>query len=55
MKNYFKFVVAIVGVTVATFGSVVNAHAKKQSQEVKCISYGTCGTDHAGATIEGQV
>ncbi len=55
MKNYLKFAVAIVGVTVATFGTVIKAQARKQADTVTCKSYGTCGTSNSGATIEGQV
>ncbi len=54
MKNYLKFVVAIVGVTVATFGAISSAKAKVR-EDVTCKSYGTCGTSNSGATITGQV
>lgn len=52
MKKNLKFLVAIVGITVATFGSITNA---KIAANVTCKSYGTCGTADNGATITGQV
>lgn len=54
MKKNLKFLVAIVGITVATFGSITNANAKIAAN-VTCKSYGTCGTADNGATITGQV
>ena len=54
MKNYLKFVVAVVGITVATFGSISKANAKVAKDSISCKSYGTCGTSNSGATIEGQ-
>lgn len=42
MKNYLKFMVAIVGITVATFGTITNANAKIAAN-VTCKGGGTCG------------
>ena len=42
MKNYLKFVVAVVGVTIATFGTISNAHAKARAN-VCCKGGGSCG------------
>ena len=53
MKN-LKFVVAIVGITVATFGNIVKTNAKPRPSAGDCLSYGFCGTTNEGATIEGQ-
>lgn len=41
MKNYLKFVVAVFGVTVATFGSI-NTNAKVNAN-VTCSGPGMCG------------
>ncbi|GEM55655.1 hypothetical protein [Flavobacterium branchiophilum] len=41
MKNYLKFVVAVFGVTIATFGST-NVKAKAQ-ENVTCSGAGHCG------------
>lgn len=43
MKNYLKFIVAVFGITIATFVSI-NATAKKGAVEnVKCLGSGHCG------------
>lgn len=58
MKNYLKFIVAVFGITVATFSTIdAKATGKKKdlSDPVKCISYGFCGTTHDGKTIEGHI
>lgn len=60
MKNYLKFVVAVFGVTVATFGSIANASAKivgrpKPICMTSCDnSISTCGTTPEGNTITGN-
>jgi hypothetical protein len=45
MKNYLKFVVAVFGITVASFGSISTASAKKSLNDdnVTCESTGNCG------------
>lgn len=45
MKNYFKFMVAIFGITVATFGSIskVNAANTLANDNVRCVGDGDCG------------
>lgn len=53
MKNYLKFVVAVFGITIATFSSL-NVNAKEIKDSVVCRSYGFCGTATNGAVIEGQ-
>ena len=53
MKN-LKFVVAIVGITVATFGTSYNAHAKQGL--IACKGAGTgCGYDANGNYFEGNL
>ena len=53
MKNYLKFVVAVVGVTIATFGAINNAHAKKMADNVRCTGGGSCGYMGDCTPIEG--
>ncbi len=46
MKNYFKFMVAIFGITFATFGSISNANAARTqdlNDNVRCTGDGDCG------------
>lgn len=52
MKNYLKFIVAIVGVTVASFGSISKANARVQAN-VKCTGGGSCGYMGDCTPIEG--
>jgi|GEM_PF-4277739 hypothetical protein len=51
MKN-LKFIVAVMGITVATFGSMT-VNAKGGTGAGKCIRTGQCGTTHAGQNIDG--
>ncbi len=55
MKNYLKFVVAIVGVTVASFGAINNAQARKMqdSGNVCCKGAGSCGYTGSCEPISG--
>ncbi len=48
-----KFIVAIVGITLATFGSVKESFARQRS--VKCVGGGSCGTTPEGNNISGSV
>lgn len=55
MKN-FKFIVAVMGITVATFGSISsNAAGSKGlgSNPGRCIRTGQCGTTNTGQNIDG--
>lgn len=55
MKNYLKFIVAVFGITIATFGSITTLHAKAVVNDGgSCYgeSY-TCGTAQNGGTIIG--
>lgn len=55
MKNYLKFVVAVFGVTIATFGIITNAAANIAPIIDGCDSSSrTCGTTPDGATITGN-
>lgn len=54
MKNYLKFVVAMFGVTIATFGSITKVTAKVNADGGHCKSYGFCGTANNGANIDGN-
>lgn len=55
MKNYLKFVVAVFGVTIATFGTITNANAKSASTNNSCdSSIKNCGTTPDGHTITGN-
>lgn len=51
MKN-LKFIVAVMGITVATFSSMT-ATAKGGTEPGRCIRTGQCGTTHAGQNIDG--
>lgn len=53
MKNNFRLMVAIFGMTIAIFGSM-SSNARKANTGGNCVSYGFCGTSHEGANIEGQ-
>ncbi len=53
MKNYAKLIVAVFGITAATFGSIADATANgmndlKKNDNVKCVT----GTDHCGYTSD---
>lgn len=47
-----KFIVAIVGITLATFGSIKESYARERTW---CVGGGTCGTTPTGGTILGSV
>lgn len=52
MKNYLKFIVAVFGITIATFGTV-SSKAKVITGSGKCLNSGNCGTADNGALITG--
>jgi hypothetical protein len=52
MKNYLKFVVAVFGITVATFGSI-NANAKASAIRCKSGSTEGCARVEGGGWIVG--
>ncbi len=62
MKNHFKIIVAVFGITIATFGNIYNVNAQDDLKkddgttkvEVKCKSYGYCGKTDDGMTIDGR-
>ncbi|WP_158615225.1 hypothetical protein [Flavobacterium sp. LS1R10] len=55
MKNYLKFVVAVFGVTIATFGTITNATAKIAPIDNSCDnSIKNCGTTPDGQNITGN-
>ncbi|RTY74321.1 hypothetical protein [Flavobacterium sp. LS1R10] len=55
MKNYLKFIFAVFGITIATFGSITDATAKIAPIMDGCDnSSRTCGTTPDGATITGN-
>lgn len=49
-----KFIVAIVAITLATFGSISNVNARKD-ERTWCVNGGSCGTTPTGQTISGSV
>lgn len=51
-----KFIVAIVGITLATFGNSFTASAiKKENQYIKsCTGNGICATTVSGESIDGN-
>jgi hypothetical protein len=53
MKNYLKYIVAVFGITIATFGTIT-AKAGTTKPVGTCPSYGFCGTTDSGATINGN-
>ncbi len=53
MKNYLKFIVAIVGVTVASFGTISKANAKVR-ENVCCKGAGDCGYTSDCTPISGS-
>lgn len=53
MENYLKYIVAIVVVTITTFGINSNVNAKIK-ETINCNSTGKCGTSSSGENIEGQ-
>lgn len=54
MKNSIKLIVAVMGITVATFGSLKANALKIGDPKVRCISYGFCGTTDSGQNIDGR-
>jgi|GEM_PF-6546556 hypothetical protein len=56
MKNYMKFMVAVCGITVATFGSISNASAATEiATNVRCTGDGDCGYTPDCKPIKGTV
>jgi hypothetical protein len=53
MKNYLKFVVAVFGLTIATFSSI-NAHARKAKTPDCSNTLDTCGYTGNGDPICGK-
>jgi hypothetical protein len=55
MKNYLKFIVAVFGISVATFGSI-NLNAKPKPQEPDCPKgFDVCKLTAAGETVFGPL
>ena len=55
MKNYFKFIVAVVAITFATFGSISSASAKVATESAgHCSGGDCCGTSNLGNPIDGN-
>jgi hypothetical protein len=57
MKNYLKFIVAVVGITVATLGSIPQAKALTiiGGNSNPCLSgEGTCGYEVNGQPMTGK-
>lgn len=52
MKNYLKFIVAIFGITIATFGSIYQVNAKGVTEigGRTCFGGGVCGYDNINGT-----
>lgn len=50
--NKIKFIVAVIGITLATFGSIKQVHARER---VWCVAGGQCGTTASGQNIVGSV
>lgn len=54
MKNYFKFIVAVVAVTFACFGAIFKSEAKSNSGGYCEKSNNDCGTSTLGNAICGD-
>ena len=54
MKKHVKFIVAIVGMTLAVIGTTYKATAKGQEGLKECKDGGVCGTTPDNCTIVGQ-